>query len=117
MDNFAIWIDRERASLFCFRSLDLIHRHYVPDQREKGNEFYLKISNDLLNVGEILILGPGVAKHHFQTYLVEQRPDLARKIVGCCSVNLLGKPLLPSETVSVKPSEDKPEKWSQRPLC
>ena len=32
--------------------------------------------------GRILIVGPGVAKHHFFTYLAEHQPQLSKKIAG-----------------------------------
>jgi len=56
------------------------------DHIKRNSVFFNEIAHELHAADQILILGPGVAKHHFQTYLVEQHPELARRIVGCSSL-------------------------------
>ena len=93
---FVIWLDRDEARIFQF-SQDKMerknlharhtdhHTHQADqlDQAQRDKHFYGEVVEKLAGAAQILILGPGVAKHHFQTYLSEHQPALAKKIVGC----------------------------------
>jgi stalled ribosome rescue protein Dom34 len=96
MSAFVIWIDREQAKLFEFshekmerrivESKHTDHHTHVIDQldiqrREDG--FFSVVATHLVEASKILIIGPGVAKHHFRNYVGEHLPALAKKIVGC----------------------------------
>ncbi len=94
MALLAIWVDREHAKLFRYSSENLTQTHFTAntapnhhegqlDHLKKEVKFFKEFTPSLLGATEILILGPGVAKHHFRTFLTEHHPDLARKIVGC----------------------------------
>jgi len=100
MSIFVIWVDREHAKLFQFsnekmerKNLQARHQdhHTHPldhlDQKKQENAFFSSITENLAEASRILILGPGVAKHHFQTYLLEHQPALAKRIVGCETVD------------------------------
>lgn len=100
MNVAVIWIDREHALLYLI-STDKMerqkfshhhkenHRH-VRDSVEKTREeqgLFHDIGNALDGADQILILGPGVAKHHFQNYLSEQKPQVAKKVAGVETVD------------------------------
>lgn len=97
---FVVWIDREHAKLFQLSrekmertSLKARHTehhthagdHFDIQQRE--NRFYDEVADRLSQASQLLILGPGIAKHHFRTYLNEHRPSLGRSVVGCETVD------------------------------
>ena len=100
MSVFVIWIDREHAKLFQFseekmerKNLEAQHvdhhTHRVDgiDVQQREKAFYSQLLEHLTDATRILILGPGVAKHHFQTYLMEHFPLVAKKIAGCETVD------------------------------
>ncbi|MDR3608581.1 MAG: hypothetical protein P4M08_14555 [Oligoflexia bacterium] len=100
MSFTAIWIDRENAKLFHFsnskmervslRSRHQDHHTHPFDQldhQQQDRKFFAEIATHLADSTRVLILGPGVAKHHFQNYLVEQLPAVAKTIVGCETVD------------------------------
>ena len=100
MSFFAVWIDRETAKLFQvslekmerqtihFRYSDH-HTHSLDelDRKQQERRFFSEVVEKLGPAENILILGPGVAKHHFQNFLIEHYPSLARKVVGCETVD------------------------------
>ncbi|MEO5969767.1 MAG: eRF1 domain 2 [Bdellovibrionia bacterium] len=100
MSLFVIWVDGSQAKLFQFvdekAELLTLHSHrtdhhtHPSDQMDKAQQerkFYNEIAHKLNPASQILILGPGVAKQHFQTYLTEHYPVFARRIVGCEAVD------------------------------
>ncbi len=100
MALFSIWIDRENANIFEFSGKDTIksemHNKYVDhhthrmdefDHKRQETTFYQKIATRLNEVEGILILGPGVARYHLQNFLNEHFPMIAKKIVGCESMD------------------------------
>ncbi len=100
MNVAVIWIDREHALLYLISNEKMerqkfTHHHkenhrHVRDSIEKGLEekgLFQDVGNALNAADQILILGPGVAKHHFQNYLMEQKPMVARKISGVETVD------------------------------
>lgn len=90
-----VWIDREHASLVSLRDNDISvasfrqsepdhHTHRVQDtERKEPRKLFQRAVELLKNASRILIVGPGVTKFHFRTYLVEHHPAQARKVVGC----------------------------------
>lgn len=101
MSLMSIWVDRAHAKVFKFAPEGLTHEAITPsnpqahhshtaDQMEHQKEekaFFKELAPKLTGASEILILGPGLAKHHFQTYLMEQYPLIAAKIRGCETVD------------------------------
>ncbi len=63
------------------------HRLDQLDHAQKERALFDDVAKELTNAAQILILGPGVAKYHFQTHLIEQYPALAKKVVGCETVD------------------------------
>ena len=103
MSLLAIWVDGNQAKLFQFigekmehKTLETLQSHHSDhhthpsdksDKNQQDRKFYNEIANHLKTAAQILILGPGVAKHHFQTHLTEHFPALAKQIVGCETVD------------------------------
>jgi stalled ribosome rescue protein Dom34 len=91
-----VWMDREQSKLFHF-SEEKMERSYVHphqhlhhthaldqfDKRAQERKLYIEIIQHLSDASRLLIIGPGVAKYHFQNYLTEHFPALAKRIVAC----------------------------------
>ena len=80
-----IWIDRDNAKLFHLHDhkMERVELH----ARQQGYAFFSELVPHLEAAARILILGPDMAKFHFQAFLAEQQPALDRKVVGCESVD------------------------------
>ena len=50
-------------------------------------KFFQKLSLSLKVEKKILIVGPGVAKDDFYQYLKEKEPEIAKKVLGCETLN------------------------------
>jgi stalled ribosome rescue protein Dom34 len=100
MNVAVIWIDREHAQFYLlsndkmerreFRGHHQEHHRHVRDSIEKEREergLFQEAGQALEGADKILILGPGMAKHHFRNYMVEQKPLLAKKIIGVETVD------------------------------
>ena len=96
MSLLAIWIDQKEAKLFEFTSEGLrrqtygshhtSHHTHLEDQKDhqlQEHHFFKTLAPHLRTPSEILVLGPGLAKHHFVSFLKEQHPDQAQKVVAC----------------------------------
>ena len=95
-----IWIDRENANLFHLsddkmerKKLKLRHqdhhnhhRDHLDQDREEPHLFK-EAAMELNDSERVLIIGPGVAKYHFQSYLVEHQPLIGKKIAGIETVD------------------------------
>lgn len=100
MGIFAIWIDRGNAKIFHVARETLrrkniqasnTNHHAGPMDKhcwaEVENHFFSEVISAISNAQKILILGPGVMKHHFLSYLQEHYPSLGKKVVGCETVD------------------------------
>jgi stalled ribosome rescue protein Dom34 len=100
MSCFAVWIDRTHAKIFQFSREKMERKNLgtgAPDHHTHawGNEdnehlekkLFQEVAYELSSADQILILGPGVAKHHFQNFLNEHHPLLAKKMIGCETVD------------------------------
>lgn len=85
MSVFVIWVDREHAKLFQFSGEKMERKLLQSSHQERA--FFSEAATHLKDASRVLILGPGVAKHHFQNYLLEHEPLLAKKVVGCETVD------------------------------
>lgn len=96
MKYFAVWIDRTHAKIFqCSR--DKIDQKMLSFNSQRPGPLHLDNEDlahrektlfpavvEALSTGsQILIMGPGVMKHHFQNYLNEHYPLLSKRVVGC----------------------------------
>ena len=100
MSIFVVWIDRQHAKLFHFSNEKMerknlssshpehhTHREDRMDDDQHERKFFGEVARELAAAAQILILGPGVAKHHFQNHLAEHVPALAKKVAGCETVD------------------------------
>jgi stalled ribosome rescue protein Dom34 len=95
-----IWIDRQCARVFHV-SDDRMERKYLgkghvehhthrPDARDHQREeipLFKEAAKELSQADRTVIIGPGMAKHHFQNFLIEHYPLIAKKIAGFESVD------------------------------
>lgn len=80
-----IWLNQEEAHLFSFETAtsDIQKEaHYKRDHSVAQDGFCHELSKTLSNSEKILIVGPGLAKHHLLICLREHYPLIAKKIVG-----------------------------------
>ena len=95
-----IWIDQDIAKVFqisdekmerkTFQAHQALHHTHSldhKDQARKETPFFTEVSTAIGASDQILILGPGMAKHHFQNFLIEHSPLKGKKIVGCETVD------------------------------
>ena len=87
-----IWIDRSEAKIFQLAREKMERKHLKAGHtghavRPVERKFFKEVSEHLDEACPLLILGPGIAKHHFLNYLTEECPSLARKVVGCETVD------------------------------
>lgn len=100
MSVSVVWIDREHAKIFqisqekmerkTIRSKHVEHHtHSIEDLDRMRFErvFFSDVAKSIEDASSILILGPGLAKHQFQTHLIEHHPLLAKRIAGCETVD------------------------------
>ena len=90
--NTVLWIDREHAKLFNMDSgkltMNQLHPHdpehhtHKHDQDEKDSaRFFKSVHEQLKNKKEVIILGPGLTKKHFQTYLETHDPACEKRVL------------------------------------
>lgn len=96
MAHHVLWIDSVSALIFHLTpgGIEKTHlerknvTHHTFNKKDHHGDtntenFYRDLSSQLSNAEEILIIGPGLAKNHFKTYLeTHHKNDLARRIVG-----------------------------------
>lgn len=95
-----IWIDRETARIFHLsndqmertrvKATHMDHHTHARDQldhKREENSLFKDAAANLADSDRILVIGPSVTKHHFQNYLMEQRPQLAKRVAGIETVD------------------------------
>jgi stalled ribosome rescue protein Dom34 len=95
-----VWIDQKNAKLFHLSEEKMerqhveashtdhhTHRRDQFDTNRSAHPLFLQTAELLGDSDRILIVGPGVAKHHFFTYLAEHQPLLSKKIAGIETVD------------------------------
>lgn len=100
MTAVVIWVDRQHAKLFLFSEVKMERQTVHADQPEhhthsqdqldaarKERKLFAAVVDRIQEARALLILGPGVAKHHFHNYLSEHVPALARKVIACETVD------------------------------
>lgn len=89
-----LWLDRQHAQLFNFGELGFqearkfkahhtehhTHARDAFDTQREESAFFRDLAKALEGSDKVLILGPGMAKHHLRSYLMEQWPMVARRI-------------------------------------
>ncbi|MGZ3695301.1 MAG: eRF1 domain 2 [Bdellovibrionota bacterium] len=95
-----IWIDREHARIFHFSEESMerkrirtghtdhhTHRKEGIAAQKDEKALFIEAKDELASSDRVLIVGPSMAKHHFQTFLMEHYPALAKKVVGLETVD------------------------------
>jgi stalled ribosome rescue protein Dom34 len=89
-----VWVDFENAKLFHFSEERMEretlksarvrrHTHRPEGDEKRDRQLYEAISQKLRGRPRVLIVGAELAKTHFLAFLNEMHPDIARKVVGC----------------------------------
>ena len=86
-----LWIDHEHAKIFNFKSEEpeishFANRHHstahqAKEKSEHLSQFYHEVHDKVLNAKGLLIVGPGVAKREFKTYLEDHHSNGLNKAV------------------------------------
>ena len=58
------------------------HTHRQTHEDKESPHFYAEVASHLRDADEILVIGHGIAKTHFQTFLTQHEAGLAKKVVG-----------------------------------
>jgi stalled ribosome rescue protein Dom34 len=96
MLDYVIWLDSENAQIFALKSsgIEKSHLkrtgadHHTFNKKDHHGDpasehFFRDLSVKLQDAGQLLILGPGLAKNHFKTHLeTHHTGGLAKKIIG-----------------------------------
>ena len=96
MSHCVLWLDPDKADIFYLLpegiqktriKRNTINHHTFNNKDHHGDpnteHFFKDLAAKLGNTGEILLLGPGLAKNHFKTYLETHfKNGMANKIVG-----------------------------------
>ena len=94
----AVWIDHAEARVFSLTRDAAkewtihphdrhVHLHHKAGKGDSGRaptdkHYFQGVAEAIRDAAEILIVGPGSARHELATYLREHAPDTAKKIVG-----------------------------------
>lgn len=96
MKNYIIWLDSEAARIFeltgsgikksvCTNSQKDHHTRHKNDLHEDpGSEHYFRdLAAKVADSDQLLLMGPGLAKNHFQKFLASHHATvLAKKVIG-----------------------------------
>ena len=96
MANYVIWLDSEKAKIFALHPEEVSEktlvrteiRHHNAAEKEQNKhknaeKFYHEVATALSSAHEVLLVGPGEAKVHFQAHLKNHHhAQVGSKIVG-----------------------------------
>ncbi len=96
MENYIIWLDSEKAQLFALQPSGVKRSHvkksgvdhHTRNKKDNPNDehaehFFKLVTEALSGADQLLIMGPGLAKNHFKTYLEKHHhAKLASQIIG-----------------------------------
>lgn len=108
MSAFVVWIDHEHARVFALadgcqhktsvhahRHDHHTHRENSFDRESRARKMFEETASHLKDAERILVVGPGLAKHLFTSFLAEHFPKLFRRVAGC---EAMGHPTDPQIT-------------------
>ena len=58
------------------------HTHRQTHEDKESIHFYAEVATHLRDADEILVVGHGIAKTHFHTFLAQHEAVMAKKVVG-----------------------------------
>ncbi len=96
MNDFIVWLDSKKAHVFALKMTgiekyiikknDKDHHTRHKNDLHKDNhaaQYYDAVAEKLKGAGQLLIIGPGLAKNNFKEHLKShQTHTLAKKIIG-----------------------------------
>ncbi len=96
MSNYVVWLDSQDAHLFNLKNTGIekshIHKSEMNNHRtplkdmhkdKNADPYYHHLAEKLKDAEQILLMGPGLAKNHFKSYLDSHATHtLAPKIIG-----------------------------------
>jgi hypothetical protein len=94
MSQYVVWLDSENARLFAYQDGKVEkhhlarhepdhHTHSSHDTTNKSEHFFHQLCEKLTGASQVLLLGPVLARDHFQSHLKSHHhAGLAKKIVG-----------------------------------
>lgn len=99
MKTYIAWIEMDRARIFKVRAdgpeIQILRRHEIrhhtsrdPENRKNCDKFFKKVTAAIGDADEILLMGPGLTKDHFRTYLEKHDELLSHCIVGALTLDL-----------------------------
>jgi stalled ribosome rescue protein Dom34 len=97
-EHAIVWVDHREAKIFHVTATEadkdlvqakssrhhLEHRANITGSAHRGvdKDYFQRIIAALTHDGSILIAGPGNAKAELNNYIIEQRPDLVKRIAA-----------------------------------
>lgn len=99
MNTYIAWVEMDRARIFRVRAdgpeIKILHRHEIrhhtsrdPENLKNCDKFFKKVTAAIRDADELLLMGPGLTKEHFRTYLEEHDELLSRCVVGALTLDL-----------------------------
>ena len=100
MSPYIVWIDHDHAKAISLAPVDknggphtvATHTHRIDhhthaldnlDREKRTHKMFQETAKLLGDAENVLIVGPGLAKHLFNNYLAEHFPKVFRKVAGC----------------------------------
>jgi stalled ribosome rescue protein Dom34 len=92
MNRTVVLLDTQHAKIFHIGDATTLeklrqaepnhHTHRKSNDEKEGHHFFGEVAGHLVGSDEILVIGHGVAKTHFKTWLEEHQKPVAKKVVG-----------------------------------
>lgn len=96
MKDFVVWLDSKNAHVFAMKTTGIEKSivsksnkdHHTRHKSDKGKDshsenYYNELTKKLKGADQILLMGPGLAKNHFNDHLTTHEANiLAKKIIG-----------------------------------
>ncbi|RYZ59318.1 MAG: hypothetical protein EOP07_04365 [Proteobacteria bacterium] len=93
--DYIVWLDSEKAQVFGLNTTGIEKSnvkkhgkdHHSGDKSDNVNDaqldhFYSDVKTKVIDAEKLLIMGPGVSKTHFKTYLDSHAAQLSKNVVG-----------------------------------
>jgi stalled ribosome rescue protein Dom34 len=89
--NYVVWLDRKEARIFHVSpekmERKVIHARLQDQLEHESPGLYQEVVDRLADADQLLILGPGMTKKHFESFIREHAARLVPTIVGCETVD------------------------------
>ena len=94
MGVYVVWVEMDRAKAFKIEAGEkhpvIMHRREIkhhnsndPENHKNSEKFFHDLAQEIKDATELLLIGPGLAKQHFEDHLKRHHhDDLAKAIVG-----------------------------------